>query len=80
MKCCCRRQVKFHAELHGHLKPKEERKRGKKRTALDEEVADLSTLEAENAAIAAAREDTEKNKEAYLSFMKEICGGDGQGK
>ena len=64
-------QVKFYAELHGHVKPKEDRKKGKNRTALGKEVADLSALEFEDAAIAAAPEDSDKKKEGSISELHE---------
>ena len=71
--------MKFYAELHGHVKPKEERKRGKKRAAADAELIGPAALQAVDDATAAAQEDSNKKKEAYLSFLKELCGGDGEG-
>ena len=69
--------MKFYADLYGHVKPQEVRKKGRKRAAFDEESAD--TPQAGDAATAAAQEDSKKKMEAYLGFMKELCGGDSEG-
>ena len=70
--------MKFYAELYGHIKPKEERKKSKKRAALKGEQPNSSAMDED--ATAAAQEDNKKKKEEYLTFMKDLCGADGEGK
>ena len=60
------------------MKPKEERKKSKKRAALKGEQPNSSAMD-ENAT-AAAQEDNKKKKEEELTFMKDLCGADGEGK